>query len=222
MFLKSKRFLSLFLCAVLTLAAFSPVFGEISSESTGTKFYSDIDTEKVIAFLQQPAGDTGYCNGEILRITRGLPPVYNGEFNDSFFSCVPGSPSYPPTPDTLGSTRFEIQGIYEDGILHWYWYDTVDFYGEFDFSGTTIAALCTPGERTHISKVELSNCEGLWLLDFLNQPYCTQARALNCPNLRGVNLSGVYTDIEVQPRLFSRPVRLNLSLIHISEPTRRS
>ena len=50
MFLKSKRFLSLFLCAVLTLAAFSPVFGEISSESTGTKFYSDIDTEKVIAF----------------------------------------------------------------------------------------------------------------------------------------------------------------------------
>ena len=66
MFLKSKRFLSLFLCAVLTLAAFSPVFGEISSESTGTKFYSDIDTEKVIAFLQQPAGDTGYCNGEIL------------------------------------------------------------------------------------------------------------------------------------------------------------
>lgn len=38
MFLKSKRFLSLFLCAVLTLAAFSPVFGEISSESTGTKF----------------------------------------------------------------------------------------------------------------------------------------------------------------------------------------
>lgn len=209
MFLKSKRFLSLFLCAVLTLAAFSPVFGEISSESTGTKFYSDIDTEKVIAFLQQPAGDTGYCNGEILRITRGLPPVYNGEFNDSFFSCVPGSPSYPPTPDTLGSTRFEIQGIYEDGILHWYWYDTVDFYGEFDFSGTTIAALCTPGIRTHISKVELSNCEGLWLLDFLNQPYCTQARALNCPNLRGVNLSGVYTDIEVQPRLFSRPVRLN-------------
>ena len=85
MFLKSKRFLSLFLCAVLTLAAFSPVFGEISSESTGTKYYSDIDTEKVIAFLQQPAGDTGYCNGEILRITRGLPPVYNGEFNDSFF-----------------------------------------------------------------------------------------------------------------------------------------
>ena len=75
MFLKSKRFLSLFLCAVLTLAAFSPVFGEISSESTGTKFYSDIDTEKAIAFLQQPAGDTGYCNGEILRITRGLPPV---------------------------------------------------------------------------------------------------------------------------------------------------
>ena len=201
MFLKSKRFLSLFLCAVLTLAAFSPVFGEISSESTGTKFYSDIDTEKVIAFLQQPAGDTGYCNGEILRITRGLPPVYNGEFNDSFFSCVPGSPSYPPTPDTLGSTRFEIQGIYEDGILYWYCYDTVDFYGEFDFSGTTIAALCTPGIRTHISKVELSNCEGLWLLDFLNQPYCTQARALNCPNLRGVNLSGVYTDIEVQPRL---------------------
>ena len=209
MFLKSKRFLSLFLCAVLTLAAFSPVFGEISSESTGTKFYSDIDTEKVIAFLQQPAGDTGYCNGEILRITRGLPPVYNGEFNASFFSCVPGSPSYPPTPDTLGSTRFEIQGIYEDGILYWYCYDTVDFYGEFDFSGTTIAALCTPGIRTHISKVELSNCEGLWLLDFLNQPYCTQARALNCPNLRGVNLSGVYTDIEVQPRLFSRPVRLN-------------
>lgn len=50
MFLKSKRFLSLFLCAVLTLAAFSPVFGEISSESTGTKFFSDIDTEKVIAF----------------------------------------------------------------------------------------------------------------------------------------------------------------------------
>lgn len=46
-------------------------------------------------------------------------------------------------------------------------------------------------------------------MDFLNQPYCTQARALNCPNLRGVNLSGVYTDIEVQPRLFSRPVRLN-------------
>ena len=80
MFLKSKRFLSLFLCAVLTLAAFSPVFGEISSESTGTKFFSDIDTEKVIAFLQQPAGDTGYCNGEILRITRGLPPVYNGYF----------------------------------------------------------------------------------------------------------------------------------------------
>ena len=88
MFLKSKRFLSLFLCAVLTLAAFSPVFGEISSESTGTKFFSDIDTEKVIAFLQQPAGDTGYCNGEILRITRGLPPVYNGEFNYSFFNCV--------------------------------------------------------------------------------------------------------------------------------------
>ena len=27
--------------------------------------------------------------------------------------------------------------------------------------------------------------------------------------LREVNLSGVYTDIEVQPRLFSRPVRLN-------------
>ena len=51
MFLKSKRFLSLFLCAVLTLAAFSPVFGEISSESTGTKFFSDIDTEKVIAYL---------------------------------------------------------------------------------------------------------------------------------------------------------------------------
>ena len=76
MFLKSKRFLSLFLCAVLTLAAFSPVFGEISSESTGTKFFSDIDTEKVIAFLQQPAGDTGYCNGEILRITEGsIAPV---------------------------------------------------------------------------------------------------------------------------------------------------
>ena len=128
MFLKSKRFLSLFLCAVLTLAAFSPVFGEISSESTGTKFFSDIDTEKVIAFLQQPAGDTGYCNGEILRITRGLPPVYNGEFNYSFFNCVYGSPSYPPTPDTLGSTSFEIQGIYEDGILHWYWYDTCLLY----------------------------------------------------------------------------------------------
>ena len=72
MFLKSKRFLSLFLCAVLTLAAFSPVFGEISSESTGTKFYSDIDTEKVIAFLQQPAGDTGYCNGEILRTASSM------------------------------------------------------------------------------------------------------------------------------------------------------
>lgn len=96
MFLKSKRFLSLFLCAVLTLAAFSPVFGEISSESTGTKFYSDIDTEKVIAFLQQPAGDTGYCNGEILRITRGLPPVYNGEFNDSFFVVYPAHLPIPP------------------------------------------------------------------------------------------------------------------------------
>lgn len=86
MFLKSKRFLSLFLCAVLTLAAFSPVFGEISSESTGTKFFSDIDTEKVIAFLQQPAGDTGYCNGEMLCLAYGYGPVtYNGEFNDSFF-----------------------------------------------------------------------------------------------------------------------------------------
>lgn len=96
MFLKSKRFLSLFLCAVLTLAAFSPVFGEISSESTGTKFFSDIDTEKVIAFLQQPAGDTGYCNGEILRITRGLPPVYNGEFNDSFLVVYPAHLPIPP------------------------------------------------------------------------------------------------------------------------------
>lgn len=126
-------------------------------------------------------------------------------FSTSFWA----TPHIPPTPNTLGSTRFEIQGIYEDGVLLWYYYATVDFYGEFDFSGTTIAALCTPGARTHISKVELSNCEGLWLLDFLNQPYCTQARALNCPNLRGVNLSGAYTDIEVQPRLFSRPVRLN-------------
>ena len=56
MFLKSKRFLSLFLCAVLTLAAFSPVFGEISSESTGTKFFSDIEHRKGDRFFAAAGG----------------------------------------------------------------------------------------------------------------------------------------------------------------------
>lgn len=213
MFLKSKRFLSLFLCAVLTLAAFSPVFGEISSESTGTKFYSDIDTEKVIAFLQQPAGDTGYCNGEMLCLAYGYGPVtYNGEFNDSFFQVEYADPQDPNATDRLLYTNFAIRRVPFDrasGEKSYFEDVIVDFYGTFDLSGSTLVSLGTPFSTTHITEIELSSCERLRILSFSNQPYCTQARALNCPNLRGVNLSGVYTDIEVQPRLFSRPVRLN-------------
>lgn len=107
-----------------------------------------MNTEKVIAFFTAPAGDTGYCNGEMLCLAYGYGPVtYNGEFNDSFFQVEYADPQDPNATDRLLYTNFAIRRVPFDrasGEKSYFEDVIVDFYGTFDLSGSTLVSLGTP------------------------------------------------------------------------------
>lgn len=92
------------------------------------------------------------------------------------------------------------------------WFDIKpDLYGDLDLSGTKIAYLDSPDvNQTHISSVNLNDCERIGYAIFNNQPFCTEFSALNCPELYKVDARDcAYKNIAFQPRAYTEPLMIS-------------
>lgn len=198
------RILSTALCFILAFAVIQPAFAE------GTDDFVDYDAP-YIAFLQQTNPD-GVTNEEEIEAAKQRA-------FDAFDGIILG-----PTNDGWSHiSPIFTGGYYVETARFWYQYQCLpgntkiglitirpDLYGSFNVSGTPIQQISIDADcRTHISSVIVDDCTSLTSLFFMNQAYCTEVSALNCPSLVAIRLTNCgLRKISVKKRGFSKPLTL--------------
>ena len=198
------RILSTALCFILAFAVIQPAFAE------GTDDFVDYDAP-YIAFLQQTNPD-GVTNEEEIEAAKQRA-------FDAFDGIILG-----PTNDGWSHiSPIFTGGYYVETARFWYQYQCLpgntkiglitirpDLYGPFNVSGTPIQQISIDADcRTHISSVIVDDCTSLTSLFFMNQAYCTEVSALNCPSLVAIRLTNCgLRKISVKKRGFSKPLTL--------------
>lgn len=198
------RVLSTALCVILAFAVIQPAFAAETDDLV------DYDAP-YIAFLQQTNPD-GVTNEEEIEAAKQRA-------FDAFDGIILG-----PTNDGWSHiSPIFTGGDYVLTARFWYQYQCLprdtkiglitirpDLYGPFNVSGTPIQQISIDADcRTHISSVIVDNCTSLNTLSFMNQEYCTEVSALNCPSLNSVSLKNCgLKKVSVKKRGFSKPLTL--------------
>ena len=182
---------------------------------------TDIDTEKLTAFFNQPTAEEGILNGDacyIIDIPENAVTSFGGSYNGG--ATTPLVEDYFNYELNAWSRRFSLSfGIWVGGqdevpgvgIINWDSWDypvCPDLYGPLDLSGTSFYWIENRHRNsTHITSMNFDNCENLARAQVGYQPFCTELSALDCPNL--IQLAAheaAFETIAVQPAAFSEPL----------------
>lgn len=201
-----KRLTAIFAAVLLLAMTAVPALAKMTVDELTV---SDHDAEKLSAFWHQPARD-GMNNGELVYDTIrshnwGTLTDYGPAFDPYSYYYEDGWETVlVRSASSFGISRFDFHldyteqffGSAEDGDLFYQGYESVfpDLYGDLDLSGTAVFRLGVETEneslntRTHITSVNLNDCENLSKVFFPAQPFCRSFEALNCPNLFAISL----------------------------------
>lgn len=224
---KAKKFISIALCIVLCIMCIGPIGAE---EAVSTYSLTDRDKEMLRNFWNQETATEGVCNGDVIYaegnavidrinamagpnvyvgVYTSIPDEYDGNYSTPmvFISYTEGFVSL------IFSYNIEYgrTEVLSDGsIISYEGYETItpDLYGSVDMSGTSIMNLrSAQNGQTHISGVNVSDCQRIETAKMNGQPFCTEFSAVNCPMLENVEAMDCnYKHIEVQPKGYEAPV----------------
>lgn len=224
---KARKFISIALCIVLCIMCIIPIGAE---EVVSTYSLTDRDKEMLRNFWNQETATEGVCNGDVIyaegnaaidRINAMAGPnVYVGVYTslpdeyDGGYSTPMVYISYTEGFKALGfayNIEYGITEVLPDGSMFaGEGVETIapDLYGSLDMSGTSIMDLRgARNGQTHITGVNVSDCQRIKYAEMNGQPFCTEFSAVNCPMLENVEAMDCnYKHIEVQPKGYEVPV----------------
>ncbi|MBO4878813.1 MAG: dockerin type I repeat-containing protein [Clostridia bacterium] len=206
-----KKALCVIAALLLVATAFFPVMADNVMPSNRIPEY---DQQKLYEFWHQEAYD-GMNNGEAVYdyvFQENEHPLYTPAWNGDWRTELIGV-GYSPENGYYYSFNFsyEIPYAIGDSIL----YDNIltvtpDLYGPLDLSGTKLISLISYGaHRTHLTSVNLDDCQPLNQVRLFDEDYLTEFSALNCPHLGKVFLSGHFRSIKASLEGFERPVQIS-------------
>lgn len=221
-----RKAISLIAAFVLAAAAALPVF---ALEQTPDFIYYDAhDMEKLTAFWHQEAYG-GLTNGEAAYDFDWPEP------SDTFGYCF-GCPiglSYDggyytklldlPSDYYDYGTGFSFGFVWSEDVWSTEYVDgqeyachgwieyCPDLYGELDLEDTNVYEVREPRTgQTHITSLNLNDCDDLMFVQFSRQDHCTSIEALSCPQLKKLEAEHCPCEhIAFSPAAFEEPVTVN-------------
>lgn len=216
-----RKFISIVLCTVLCIMCIIPVGAE---KVASVYSLTDRDKELLRNFWNQETATEGVCNGDVIyaegnaaidRINKlagsgvyvgvhtSLPDEYDGGYSTPMVFT-----SYTEGFVALGFAYNIEYGVTEElpdgNVVCWDGFEiiTPDLYGSLDMSGTSLMSLRSARNgQTHITGVNVSDCQRIEKAKMNGQPFCTEFSAVNCPMLENVEaMECNYKHIEVQPK----------------------
>lgn len=87
-----------------------------------------------------------------------------------------------------------------------------DLYGKLDLSGTRLRVMQSPDDdQTHITGINVDNCELLTQISIFGQRFCTEISAMNCPQLWDFKaVDCAFTKIDYQPSGYDSAVHMSV------------
>lgn len=199
------RALALMTALIFSIAVVSPALADLPQ-------LPEADKEKLLAFWQQEAYD-GMTNGEavyVYEFPEGantlFHPTYPGTYytdlvHPTFQGAVPGFGL-----EFMYTIPYSI--VVGDDCADCFLEVTPDLYGALDLADTSLMYLASPDAgQTHISSVDIDNCEMLYSAMFNGQEGCTSFSALGCTALETIQLlDGAFRNIAVGCGAYSEPI----------------
>lgn len=219
-----RRALSLIFALVFAAAAFPVSATDMTPDFI---YYDTHDMEKLTAFWHQeaygglnngeaaydfdwpePSDTFGYCYGSPIGLS------YDGGYYTKLLDLPSDSYDYGNgfsfgfvwSEDAWSIEYVDGQEYACDGWVEYY----PDLYGGLDLEDTNVYEIREPrAGQTHITSLDLNDCDNLLFVQFSDQHYCTSIEALSCPQLKKLKAERcACVHIAFSPIAFEEPVSI--------------
>ncbi|MBO4879815.1 MAG: dockerin type I repeat-containing protein [Clostridia bacterium] len=214
--MKRTTVLMRMLCAFAALMIFAvsiPIAADDADDAEPCTLLSEYDRQKLTDFWHQEAYD-GMNNGEAVYVYEfpvGARPAEEPTYGGGWYTHL-----ITETSNSLGS-GFTFSFSYD----LWYAmgnsvmfdnYETVqpDLYGPLDLSGTSLLSLVSHSfSVTHLTSINVDNCQKLEWVQLLGEEYLTEFSALNCPHISQIYLSCNFHSVKTSIEGFEEPIQIS-------------